>query len=102
MDSFLDQLMALATSQGWGVAAGVLIGMFGPRAAARLRPIVARTPTPIDDMALSAVEALCARHAPEIASMTAAELDKIVSTPVLVELVKLRKARINAAKAPQA
>lgn len=98
MESALEQLFALASSHGWGVAAGVAIGLLGPKAFALLRPIVKRTPTPIDDMALSAVEALCARHAPEIAGMTAAELDKIISTPVLVELVKLRKARIAAEK----
>ena len=99
MESMLDQLLALATSQGWGVAAGVVMGLIGPKAFALLRPIVARTPTPIDDMALNAVEALCARHAPEIAKMTASELEKIISSPVLVELVKLRKARIAANKA---
>ena len=96
MESMLDQLLALATSQGWGVAAGVVMGLIGPKAFALLRPIVAKTPTPLDDMALNAVEALCARHAPEIAKMTAVELEKIISTPVLAEVVKIRKAKIAA------
>ena len=96
MDAFLEQILSLATSQGWGVAAGVVLGLLGPKACALLRPVVAKTPTPIDDMALNAVEALCARHAPEIAAMTAAELEKIISTPVLAEVVKIRKAKIAA------
>ena len=80
-------------SSGLALVAGILLG---PKTVPLLRKIAGRTPTRLDDMAVDALELLITRKQTDIERLTAAELEKIISTPVLCEIVRLRKARIAA------
>jgi hypothetical protein len=74
-------------------AAGIILG---PKPFLLLRRIAGCTPTRLDDMAVDALELLITRKQTDIDRLTASEFEKLVSTPVLCELVRLRKARIAA------
>lgn len=98
--AIIDQLIALATSY-YGVPAGVagmLLGLFGRRAIAWIRPWVVKTPTKVDDMILSGLEALLSAKEGGLSKVTVRELEAIMTTRQIIELVKVRKEKLNAAK----
>ena len=97
MDDLLNQLLS-GLSGPWGIAAGVVVGLLGPRAIALLRAYTRRTPTPLDDACVDALEAILAKRQPEVTAMTAKQIEELITTPLLSEVVRLRKARIAAEK----
>ena len=95
MEDILNQILKLISDQGWGAALGVVIGLFGPKLIGPLRTWTSKTPTPVDDMLVSGLEALCTKSA-ALNAATPQELEKVLTTPQIAELVRLRKARIAA------
>ena len=97
LTQMFDQLIAWADTHGTWAGGSLIAGiLLGPKAVPVLRQIAGRTPTRLDDMAVDALELLITRKQTDIERLTAGELEKIISTPVLCELVRLRKARIAA------
>ena len=95
LTQLFNSLLAWADSHGAWAGLSLTAGiMLGPKAVPALRRIAGRTPTRIDDMAVDALDLLITRKQSDIERFTAAELERIVSTPVLCELVRLRKARL--------
>ena len=95
MEDILNQILNLIANQGWGAAIGFLMGLFGPKIIPPLRVLTSKTPTPVDDMLVSGLEALCTKSA-ALNAATPQELEKVLTTPQIAELVRLRKARISA------
>lgn len=58
-----------------------------------LKKIAASTPTQMDDMLVSAVETAFEARRGEIEKASASEIEKRLSDKVVIEIVKLRKAR---------
>lgn len=101
LTQLFDHLLAWVDAHGAWAAASLAGGMLiGPKAVPVLRRVACRTPTKLDDMAVDALDLLIQRKQTDIERLTASELEKIISTPVLCELVRLRKARIAEAKPP--
>ena len=100
LTQIFDHLLAWVDTHGAWAAAALAGGMLiGPKAVPLLRKVACRTPTKLDDIAVNMLEMMLRRQTTAIEQLTASELDKIITTPVLVELVRLRKTRINEAKA---
>ena len=99
---FTDQLVAYAQAHGLMVVAVFLAGLLSPKIMPMIRAFAAKTPTKADDLFVSALEACLEKNGEKISSVTVAELDKILTTQQLVDLVKLRKARIARQKAAAA
>lgn len=93
----IDSIIALAMANGLPAGIGFAIGLLGPKVIPFLRAFAARTPTKADDMLVDALEAVVCRPG-AITKTTVAELHKVLSTQQIAELVKLRKAQIEAAK----
>lgn len=99
MEDILNQVIAWADAHGMWSAAFLAFGMLlGPRAMPYIKGFAARTPTKVDDMAVQALEAVLACKSSDLERLTAVELEKCISTPVLAEVVRLRKAKIAEAK----
>lgn len=99
LTQLLNQLIAWADTHGAWAGMALACGMLiGPKAVPVLKRIACRTPTKIDDMAVNMLELMLNRKTTAIEQLTASELDKIISTPILIELVRIRKAKIVAEK----
>jgi hypothetical protein len=97
MEELLNSLVLLLTNNGLPAGVGLAIGILFPYVLPHLKAFVGRTPTKADDLIVDTLEAITKRRGP-LSTMTATELEKTLPTAVIVELVKLRKARIEAAK----
>ena len=103
LTQLFDHLLLWVDTHGAWAAAALAAGMMvGPKAVPALKRVACRTPTKLDDIAVNMLELMLNRKTTAIEQLTASELDKIISTPVLCELVRLRKARIAEAKAAPA
>lgn len=99
LNQLLSQLLAWADTHGAWAGMALACGMLiGPKAVPVLKRVACRTPTQVDDIAVNMLEALLNRKTTAIEQLTASELEKIISTPVLIEVVKIRKAKIASEK----
>lgn len=95
---FLDQLIAFAEANGLTASVFFMAGLLSPKIMPMIRAFAAKTPTKADDLIVAALEACLEKGNEKISGVTVAELDKVLTTQQLIELVKMRKAKIEAGK----
>jgi hypothetical protein len=99
LNQLISQILAWADTHGAWAGMALACGMLiGPKAVPALKRVACRTPTKIDDLAVNMLEALLNRKTTAIEQLTASELEKIITTPVLCEVVRIRRAKIAAEK----
>ena len=99
MEELYDQFIAMLDANYLPTFIGLLAGLFGARFVPFLKGFAAKTPSKLDDMLVAALEACMAKKQEGFEAITAEQLNKYLTTPTIVELVKLRKAQIAALKA---
>lgn len=90
---------AIANANGLSFMAGLICGFLWKRFAPAVRAFVAKTPTKLDDMVVTAADACAGADTDEREKFCAEELNKLLSNDTIVKLVQLRKAKLAADRA---
>ena len=93
--AWFDQV--ITNADGASFMAGLVAGLMWKRFAPAVRAFVAKTPTKVDDIVVSAADACLG--ADRNKDLCAEELNKILSTEEINKLIQLRRAQIAANKA---
>ena len=92
----------IADANGLSFMAGLICGLVWKRFAPAVRAFVAKTPTKVDDLVVTAADACFGTEKEEHAKLCAEELNKLLSNDTIVKLVQLRKAKLAADRAAAA
>ena len=97
LSAWFDQV--ITNADGMSFLAGLVAGLLWKRFAPAVRAFVAKTPTKMDDIVVSAADACMGEERNK--DLCAEELNKLLSTEEINKLIQLRRAQIAAKKAAE-